>query len=61
MILKINKGKSIVVTNYLCMVNQDKQYLIFVYKGNTKIDIKYDTEEEATQDLNLVFEHFVDC
>ena len=61
MILKINKGKSIVVTNYLCMVNQVKQYLTFVYKGNTKIDIKYDTEEEATQDLNFVFEHVVDC
>lgn len=60
MILKINKGKAIVVTNYLCMVNQDKQYLTFVYKGNTKIDIKYDTEEEATQDLNFVFENFVD-
>ena len=59
MVLKINKGKSIIVTNYLCMVNQDKQCLTFVYKGNTKIDIEYDTEKEATQDLNFVFENFV--
>ena len=61
MILKINKGKSIVDTSYLCMVNQYKYCLTFVYTGNTKIDIKYDTEEEATQDLNFVFENFVGC